>query len=126
MLAVFAIAVRHGMMLIHHAMHLEAHNGNVVSPSLVHRAAQDRLAPIVMTTLATALALTPFAVRSPVPGLEILHPMAVIILGGLITSTLVNLFIVPSLYLHFAPSASVKPIDQPHSLGVPAFGSPAD
>ena len=55
-----------------------------------------------MTTLATALALVPLVVMGNLPGHEIEHPMAVVILGGLVTSTLVNLFIVPSLYLRFA------------------------
>ena len=55
-----------------------------------------------MTTLATALALVPLVVMGNIPGHEIEHPMAVVILGGLVTSTLVNLFIVPSLYLRFA------------------------
>ena len=70
-------------------------------PALVQRAARERLVPIVMTTLATAAAFLPFAVRGSIPGLEILHPMAVVVIGGLITATLVNLFIVPSLYLRY-------------------------
>lgn len=62
-----------------------------------------------MTTLATGLALVPLVVMGNVPGHEIEHPMAVVILGGLVTSTLLNLFIVPSLYLRFAkPRLSVK------------------
>ena len=73
-------------------------------PELVIRAARERLAPILMTTLATALALVPLVVMGNVPGHEIEYPMAIVILGGLATSTLLNLFVVPSLYLRFGRS----------------------
>src|SRR6185437_2391091 len=71
------------------------------SPFLVLRAARERLAPILMTSLATGLALVPLVVLGERPGHEIEHPLAVVILGGLVTSTLLNLFVVPSLYLRF-------------------------
>ena len=64
------------------------------------RGALERLSPILMTALATGLALLPLALFGDKPGQEIEHPMAVVILGGLVTSTLLNLFIVPLLYLH--------------------------
>ena len=65
---------------------------------------KERLAPILMTALATGLALVPLAVAGSIPGHEIEHPMAIVILGGLITSTLLNLFVLPSLYLRFGKS----------------------
>jgi len=68
---------------------------------LVLRGAKERIAPIMMTALTAGLALVPLVVAGEIPGHEIEHPMAIVILGGLITSTLVNLFIVPSLYLVF-------------------------
>ena len=68
------------------------------------RGASERLAPIMMTALATALAIVPLAVAGSIPGHEIEHPMAIVILGGLLTATLVNLFIIPSLYLRFGKS----------------------
>jgi CzcA family heavy metal efflux pump len=101
-LAVFGIAARNGILLINHCQHLERHEGEAFGPGLVLRGAQERLSPILMTALATALALVPLIVAGTVPGHEIEHPMALVILGGLVTSTLVNLFIVPSLYLRFA------------------------
>jgi Cu/Ag efflux pump CusA len=73
-------------------------------PELVLRGARERLAPILMTALATALALVPLVVSGSIPGHEIEHPMAVVILGGLITSTLLNLLVLPSLYLRFGKS----------------------
>jgi Cu/Ag efflux pump CusA len=103
-LAVFGIAARNGILLINHCQHLERYEGEVFGPALVLRGARERLSPIMMTALATALALVPLVAAGTVPGHEIEHPMAIVILGGLVTSTFVNLFIVPSLYLRFAKS----------------------
>jgi Cu/Ag efflux pump CusA len=101
-LTLMGIAARNGILLINHCQHLEQFEGVPFGPALVLRGAAERLSPILMTTLATALALVPLVVMGNIPGHEIEHPMAVVILGGLVTSTLVNLFIVPSLYLRFA------------------------
>jgi Cu/Ag efflux pump CusA len=100
-LAVFGIAARNGILLINHCQHLERHEGEPFGPALVLRGAQERLSPILMTALATALALVPLVVAGTIPGHEIEHPMALVILGGLATSTFANLFVVPSLYLRF-------------------------
>jgi Cu/Ag efflux pump CusA len=67
----------------------------------VRRGSRERIAPIMMTALTAGLALVPLVIAGNIPGHEIEHPMAIVILGGLITSTLVNLFIVPALYLRF-------------------------
>jgi Cu/Ag efflux pump CusA len=101
-LAVFGIAARNGILLINHCQHLEREEGETFGRALVMRGAQERLSPILMTALATALALVPLIAAGTIPGHEIEHPMATVIVGGLVTSTLVNLFIVPSLYLRFA------------------------
>ena len=86
-------------------------------PALVLRGAGERLSPILMTTLATGLALVPLVVMGNIPGHEIEHPMAVVILGGLVTSTLLNLFIVPSLYLRFAkPKERRQPAAKEHAM----------
>jgi CzcA family heavy metal efflux pump len=103
-LAVFGIAARNGILLINHCQHLERHEGETFGTALVIRGAKERLSPILMTALATALALVPLIAAGTIPGHEIEHPMAVVIVGGLVTSTLVNLFIVPSLYLRFGHS----------------------
>jgi Cu/Ag efflux pump CusA len=66
------------------------------------RGAEERLAPILMTASCAALALLPLVIKGNIPGHEIEYPMAVIILGGLITSTLLNLFLMPALYLRYA------------------------
>jgi Cu/Ag efflux pump CusA len=101
---VFGIAARNGIMLINHYQHLEWHEGEPFGPGLIVRGARERLAPILMTALAAGLALVPLVISGDIPGHEIEHPMAIVILGGLITSTVLNLFIVPSLYLRFGKS----------------------
>lgn len=98
---VLGIASRNGIMLVKHYQHLERFEGETFGPALVLRGARERLAPILMTGLATGLALVPLALTGNQPGHEIEHPLAVVILGGLATSTLLNLFVVPSLYLRF-------------------------
>jgi CzcA family heavy metal efflux pump len=100
-LAIFGIAARNGILLISHYQHLERNEGEPFGPALVLRGAKERLSPIMMTALATGLALAPLVVAGTIPGHEIEHPMALVIVGGLVTSTFVNLFIVPSLYLRF-------------------------
>jgi CzcA family heavy metal efflux pump len=99
---VLGIAARNGIMMVNHFQHLERVEGEPFGPALVVRGARERLSPILMTALATGLALIPLAIGGDLPGHEIEHPMALVILGGLVTSTLLNLFIVPSLYLRFA------------------------
>jgi Cu/Ag efflux pump CusA len=101
---VFGIAARNGILMISHFQHLEDEEGVPFGPGLVLRGAKERLAPILMTASATDLALVPLAVAGSVAGNEIEHPMAIVILGGLVTSTLLNLFVLPSLYLRFGRS----------------------
>jgi Cu/Ag efflux pump CusA len=96
---VLGIAARNGIMLVSHYRHLEEREGEPFGLNLVVRGSVERLAPILMTALATALALVPLVLAGNKPGHEIEHPMAVVILGGLVTSTLLNLFLLPSLYL---------------------------
>jgi CzcA family heavy metal efflux pump len=98
---VFGIAARNGILLVNHAQHLQRFEGETFGSALVLRAARERLAPILMTSLATGLGVVPLVVLGTRPGHEIEYPLAVVILGGLATSTLLNLFAVPSLYLRF-------------------------
>jgi CzcA family heavy metal efflux pump len=98
-LTVFGIAARNGILLINHYQHLEREEGEPFGPDLVLRGSRERLAPILMTALATGLALVPLVISGEIPGAEIEYPMAIVILGGLATSTLLNLFLVPTLYL---------------------------
>jgi Cu/Ag efflux pump CusA len=98
---VLGIAARNGILMISHFRHLERNEGVPFGPGLVLRGASERLSPIMMTALATALALAPLVAYGNQPGQEIEYPMAIVILGGLTTSTLLNLFVLPALYLRF-------------------------
>ena len=106
---VFGIAARNGILLVNHLQHLERFEGETFGPSLVLRGARERLAPILMTSLATALAVVPLVALGDRPGHEVEYPLAIVILGGLATSTLLNLFVVPSLYLRFAKRGPERP-----------------
>ncbi len=106
---VLGIAARNGIMLVSHYRHLEEEEGEPFGPGLVIRGSIERLAPILMTALATGLALVPLAIGGDKPGQEIEHPMAVVILGGLVTSTVLNLFLMPALYLAFGHKRGATP-----------------
>jgi Cu/Ag efflux pump CusA len=105
-ITVLGISARNGIMLISHYRHLEREEGVVFGDDLVLRGAEERLAPILMTTLTTWLALLPLVLSGVRPGHEVEHPMAVVILGGLVTSALLNLLVVPALYLRFGKAAA--------------------
>jgi CzcA family heavy metal efflux pump len=98
-LGILAIAVRHGVMLIKHFEHLQDDEREPVGPGLVLRGTRERFAPILVTVMTTGAAMLPLVVLGNIAGLEIVHPIAVVVLGGLVTATLFTLFIVPVLYL---------------------------
>jgi CzcA family heavy metal efflux pump len=114
-LTVLGISARNGILMINHFQHLEREEGVTFGPELVLRGARERLAPILMTATTTGLALVPLAVAGQLPGYEIEHPMAVVILGGLVTSTLLNLFVIPSLYLRFATPQPPQAVEARHA-----------
>ncbi len=95
---VLGIAARNAIMLVSHYRHLEHEEGQAFGLELIMRGAQERLTPILMTALAAALALLPIVLGGNRPGHEIEHPMAVVILGGLVSSTILNLLVMPVLY----------------------------
>ena len=95
---VVGIAVRNGIMMISHYRHLEVEEGMAFGIELAIRGAEERLAPILMTALTAALALLPIVIAGNRPGHEIEYPMALVIIGGLLSSTLMNLFLMPSFY----------------------------
>jgi Cu/Ag efflux pump CusA len=100
-LTILGVAARNGIMMINHYQHLEKEEGEHFGRALVMRGAKERVSPIMMTVLAAGLALVPLVVAGNIPGHEIEHPMAIVILGGLVTSSLINLFVLPALYLRF-------------------------
>jgi Cu/Ag efflux pump CusA len=105
---VLGIAARNGIMMVSHFRHLELEEGEPFGLNLVIRGAEERLSPILMTALATGLALVPLVIAGNRPGHEIEYPLAVVILGGLFTSTLLNLFLLPPLYARFGRSSQAS------------------
>ncbi len=111
-ITILGISARNGIMLIEHYRHLEDVEGEPFGLGLILRGASERLSPILMTSLASALALLPIVVGGSIPGYEIEYPMAVFIMGGLLTSTALSLFVVPALYLKLrrsGPGMDVPP-----------------
>jgi len=105
---VLGIAARNGILLVSHYRHLEQEEGMRFSPQLVLQGAEERLVPILMTATTAAFALLPLVLKGNVPGNEIERPMALVILGGLVTSTVLNLFLLPALYARFSQRRDMK------------------
>ena len=108
-ITVFGIATRNGIMLISHIRHLQEKEGVTDFREAVFRGAIERLAPILMTALAAGLALIPLALGAGKPGNEIQTPMAIVILFGLLSSMVLNMLIVPTLYLKFGRPITAQP-----------------
>jgi Cu/Ag efflux pump CusA len=100
-ITVLGIAARNGIMLVSHYRHLQTEEGVPFGRELIVRGAEERVSPILMTALAAGLGLLPLAISGSKPGYEVEYPMAVVILGGLFTSTLLNLLVLPVLYERF-------------------------
>jgi Cu/Ag efflux pump CusA len=104
-ITILGVSARNGIMLIEHYRHLENVEGEPFGLGLIMRGASERLAPILMTIICSVLALLPIVIGGNIPGYEVEYPMAVVILGGIVTSTILSLLITPILYYRFAPSA---------------------
>jgi Cu/Ag efflux pump CusA len=101
LLAVFGIATRNTILLIQSCLSAEEHE--IRSPELVLRVTRQRVGPVLLTAFTLAIALIPLVLFGSVAGVEVLRPLAAVVLGGLVTSTLLTLFVIPALYLRFAP-----------------------
>ena len=124
-LTILGIAVRNSVLTINHYQYLEHEEGESFGPELVLRGSRERIAPILMTTLSTGLAVLPFVLFGGIPGLEMVRPIAIVILGGLVTSVLINLFVVPPLYLRVGASVEAE-LFSPLLSTQPDFSSSAD
>jgi len=108
----FGITARNAIMLISHYRHLEAKEGLAFGRDLIVQGSLDRLVPILMTALVTGLALLPLVLTGTRAGQEIEHPMAVVIVGGLLSSTALNLLLMPAFYLRWgATRRRTAPVD---------------
>lgn len=104
----FGITTRNSIMLVSHAEHLVLEEGFMWGAATARRAAEERLVPILMTATVTSLALLPLALGARAPGREIEGPMAIVILGGLISSTILNLLLLPTLIQRFGRFAPAQ------------------
>jgi Cu/Ag efflux pump CusA len=102
------IASRNGIMMISHYIHLVEHEGEKFSDEMIIRGSQERLVPVLMTALVAALALVPLTLDASAPGKEILYPVATVILGGLISSTLLDILVTPVVFKRFGKKSLEK------------------
>jgi CzcA family heavy metal efflux pump len=105
-IAVAGVAARNSIMLISHYLHLMQHEGESFTKAMVIRGTKERLVPVLMTALAAGIGLIPLVLAADQPGKEILHPVAVVIVGGLITSTLLGLGVTPTVFYTFGRKAA--------------------
>ncbi len=104
------IASRNGILLLNHYLHLVRHEGETWSKEMIIRAGKERLAPVLMTALTSGIGLVPLALSAGEPGKEILYPIATVILGGLISSTILEFFVRPALFWTFGIGAAHRVI----------------
>ena len=109
-IAVAGVAARNSIMLLSHYLRLMHHEGETFSRRMVERGTLERLVPVLMTALSAGIALVPLVLAADEPGKEILHPVAVVIVGGLITSTLLGLGVTPAVFYAFGRKAAEKAV----------------
>ena len=129
------IASRNGILLISHYLHLVKYEGEQFTPEMIERAGQERLAPMLMTALTAGIALVPLILEAGEPGKEILYPVATVIVGGIISSTLLDFFVHPALFWVFGRAQAEQHIhdkdgpdelDDSPSTGAVQLGSMRD
>jgi Cu/Ag efflux pump CusA len=124
-LALLGLAARNGVVLIDRFQQLRLDGSQAFGAELVRRGALERFAPTLTVAVATAAAVLPFVILGNVAGMEIVNPMAIVMLGGLLTSTLLSLFVLPVLYLRFGAGAQPEPVAEtpgPYGGAEPVYG----
>jgi Cu/Ag efflux pump CusA len=111
-IAVSGVAARNGIMMISHYLHLMKHEGEGFTRKMVERGTLERMVPVLMTALAAGIALIPLVLAADQPGKEILHPVAVVIVGGLVSSTMLELLVRPLVFYTFGRKAAAHALAQ--------------
>jgi Cu/Ag efflux pump CusA len=110
LLAVLGLTARNGMALMSHYRRLEREEGMEFGPDLIVRGAQERFPAIFSSAVAAAIVVLPAVAAGPIPGFEVIQPLAIVVLGGLITSIFINLFVAPAVYLRYGYSPAPEPV----------------
>jgi CzcA family heavy metal efflux pump len=111
-IAVGGVAARNGIMMISHYLHLMKHEGEGFTRAMIERGTLERMVPVLMTALAAGIALIPLVLAADEPGKEILHPVAVVIVGGLVSSTLLEFLVRPLIFFHLGRKAAERAIER--------------
>ncbi|MCA9565764.1 MAG: efflux RND transporter permease subunit, partial [Myxococcales bacterium] len=108
------IASRNGILLLNHYLHLVKYEGEEWSQEMIIRAGKERLAPVLMTALTSGIGLVPLALSAGEPGKEILYPVATVIIGGLLSSTVLEFFVRPALFWRLGRGAGERIVTTGH------------
>ncbi|MAI30868.1 MAG: CusA/CzcA family heavy metal efflux RND transporter [Rhodopirellula sp.] len=111
-IAISGIAARNSIMMISHYLHLMAHEGEKFDLKMVIRGTEERLVPVLMTAISAGVALIPLVLAADEPGKEILNPVAIVIVGGLISSTVLGLAVTPAIFYQFCRKAAAKSLER--------------
>jgi Cu/Ag efflux pump CusA len=109
-IAVAGVAARNSIMMLSHYLHLMKHENEDFTPQMVIRGTLERLVPVLMTALSAGIALIPLVLAAGEPGKEILHPVAVVIVGGLVSSTLLDLVVTPAVFYAFGRKSAQRAV----------------
>lgn len=111
-IAISGIAARNSIMMISHYLHLMAHEGEGFTLKMVIRGTEERLVPVLMTAISAGVALIPLVLAADEPGKEILNPVAIVIVGGLISATLLGLVVTPAIFYQFCRNSAARSLER--------------
>ena len=125
-ISLVGITSRNGIMMISHYLHLMREEGEDFTEEMIIRGSLERLVPVMMTALTAGLSLVPFVLAADAPGKEILHPLAVVVIGGILTSTLLDQLVTPAVFYKFGKPSADRVIAEREGPGREVFGEESD